>query len=96
MDSDAIKLFWVLTSIGMAGGVVYAVISVVNLVTRRLEGGSPAGIEPEELDELRARSEQVEVLEQRVAELETRVDFAERLLTAPQREASPGQHQNPV
>lgn len=90
MDSDAIKLFWVLTSIGMAGGVVYAVIAVVNVVTRRLEGAPPSGIEPEELDELRARAEQVEVLEQRVNDLETRLDFAERLLTASTRESTRG------
>jgi hypothetical protein len=89
MDSDAIKLFWVLTSIGLSGGVVYAVIAVVNVVTRKLEGARTPGIEPEELDELRARAEQVEVLEQRVNELETRLDFAERVLTAP-RESTRG------
>ena len=64
---------------------VYAVIAVVNVVTRKLEGGRVPGIEPEELDDLRARAEQVEVLEQRVNDLETRLDFAERMLTAPTR-----------
>ena len=90
MDSDAIKLFWVLTSIGLSGGLVYAVIAVVNVVTRKLEGARAPGIEPEELDELRARAEQVEVLEQRVNDLETRLDFAERLITAPTRESTRG------
>jgi uncharacterized protein YlxW (UPF0749 family) len=84
MDPEALKLFWILTAIGLSGGVVYTVVAVVNLVTRKLEGRPAA--DPEELEELRARAEQVEYLEQRVAELETRVDFAERLLTAPTRE----------
>ena len=89
MDPEAIKLFWILTAVGSAGAVVYAVVAIVNLVTRKLEGAPAAGVE--ELEELRARADQVEYLEQRVAELETRVDFAERLLTTPQREAAPGQ-----
>ena len=86
MDPEALKLFWILTAIGLSGGVIYTVIAVVNLVTRKLEGRPT--LDPEGLEELRARSEQVEFLEQRIAELETRVDFAERLLTAPNREPS--------
>ena len=85
MDPEALKLFWILTAIGLSGGVIYTVIAVVNVVTRKLEGRPT--VDPEELEEWRARSEQVDVLEQRVAELETRVDFAERLLTAPNRES---------
>ncbi|HEX9894299.1 MAG TPA: hypothetical protein VGA78_10270 [Gemmatimonadales bacterium] len=83
MDSDAIKLFWVLTAIGLSGGVIYTVIAIVNVVTRKLEGRTSLGLEPDDVEYLRERAEQVEVLEQRMAELETRVDFAERLLTAP-------------
>lgn len=86
MDPEALKLFWILTAIGLSGGVIYTVIAVVNVVTRKLEGRPT--VDPEELEEWRARSEQVDVLEQRVAELETRVDFAERLLTAPKGESS--------
>ena len=86
MDPDALKLFWVLTAIGLSGGVIYTVIAVVNVVTRKLEGRPT--LDPDELEEWRARSDQVEFLEQRIAELETRVDFAERLLTAPNRESS--------
>ena len=86
MDPEALKLFWVLTAIGLSGGVIYTVIAVVNIVTRKLEGRPT--VDPEELEEWRARSEQVDFLEQRIAELETRVDFAERLLTAPDRESS--------
>lgn len=86
MDPEALKLFWILTAIGLSGGVIYSVIAVVNLVVRKLEGRPT--LDPEELAEWRTRSEQMEFLEQRVAELETRVDFAERLLTAPSREPS--------
>ena len=86
MDPEALKLFWILTAIGLSGGVIYGVIAVVNVVIRKLEGRPT--LDPDELEELRARSEAVDFLEQRIAELETRVDFAERLLPAPSREPS--------
>lgn len=85
MDSDALKLFSVLTAIGLSGAMVYAAIALVGAVVRRLEG-RPAAPDHEELEFLRERAEQVEVMEQRLAELETRVDFAERLLTRPELE----------
>jgi hypothetical protein len=57
------------------------------VLVKRLEGrGAPA--EGVELDEIRARLQSLEAREARVAELEERLDFAERLLTR-EREAPP-------
>lgn len=44
--------------------------------------GGP-GLTPPELDEVKARLESVQELEQRVYELEERLEFAERLLAQP-------------
>jgi hypothetical protein len=46
---------------------------------RRMEGGGAAGLE-QELDGLRNRVDQLEQGQGRLAELEERLDFAERLL----------------
>lgn len=81
MDPEAIKLFWILTAVGSAGGIIFGIFTCVNGVVRRMTG--PAEKESEDLVYLRERVEQVEYLEQRVAELENRVEFAERLLAAP-------------
>jgi Tfp pilus assembly protein PilO len=56
---------------------------LVRALARRLEG-RPRGADPElraELDEMRARLAEVEGGQQRLAEVEERLDFAERLLT---------------
>ena len=62
----------------VAGIAAYASMSVISVVRKRLEG------EPRfpgsALDGIRARLAATEALEIRVAELEERVDFAERLL----------------
>ena len=61
---------------------------LMRAVARRLEG-KPAGPDPAvrtELDQLRHRLDEVELVHGRVLELEERVDFAERLL-AQRREA---------
>jgi hypothetical protein len=61
---------------------------LMRAVARRLEG-KPAGPDPAvrtELDQLRHRVDEIEVLHGRMLELEERVDFAERLL-AQRREA---------
>ena len=76
-------------AIGIAA--ILAVISVLKVVTTRLV---PPGYRqrswrgetlPPETEDLQARLAEVDQLKQRVAELEERVDFAERLL-ARQRE----------
>lgn len=79
---DILRLFGVFTAMGMAGAGVYAVIAVVNALTRRLERRP---IEAEEslraeLEDLRARVQESDQLGARVADLEERLDFAERLL----------------
>lgn len=55
---------------------------------RRLEGRREADPQVrEELNHLRTRLEELEATQHRVLELEERVDFAERLLTAQRRES---------
>lgn len=82
MDSDVLKFFGIMMSLGLAGAVTYCAIAVVNAVTGRIRAGTAArDVTSEELEYLRDRAEQVDVLADRVAELETRLDFAERLLT---------------
>jgi hypothetical protein len=81
MDPEAIKLFWILTAVGSAGAIIFGIFVIVNAVVRRVAG--PEEKDGEDLEYLKERVEQVEYLEQRVAELENRVEFAERLLAAP-------------
>ncbi len=54
---------------------------------RRIEGRREDPAVREELNHLRARLEELESAQHRVLELEERVDFAERLLTAQRRES---------
>ena len=65
---------------------MYASITAVNGVANRLKGRAGPEVSPEELEYLRDRADQVEGLADRVAELETRLDFAERLLARPAEE----------
>ena len=86
MDPDVLKFFQVMMTLGLVGVGVYAAVTIVNGVANRLKGRTEADINPEELEYLRDRAEQVELLAERVAELETRLDFTERLLTDPSKE----------
>ena len=53
---------------------------LVRALARRLEGrGVPTGLETE-IDELRSRLQELELSQPRMAELEERLDFTERLL----------------
>ena len=80
---DILKFFGVMLSIGVAAGGTYAVIALVSAWARRLErGGVPAAPELEaEVSRLQDRIHQLEGAEERLAELEERLDFAERMLT---------------
>lgn len=52
---------------------------IARAIARRIEGGR--GVDPGDLDAMRGELEELRVLPARVAELEERLDFAERLLT---------------
>ena len=90
MDADIVKFFGVMATLGFVGALTYGGIVVINIVAGRLQKGV-RGVSPEELEYLRDRAEQVDLLSERVAELETRLDFAERLLTSPEE-----RHDTPV
>lgn len=79
MDPD---LFVLIPLAGMATGALF-MVGLYKLLTRwmdhRHRGALPPGLE-EELRDLRGQAAELGDLPQRVAELEERVDFAERLL----------------
>ncbi|MFN8645435.1 MAG: hypothetical protein U0104_01640 [Gemmatimonadales bacterium] len=92
---DVAKILGILLAFGGAGTVSYALIRLVNVFSRRLERTSGPELQAiaAELEDLRARAAGADDLQHRVAELEERLDFAERML-ARQREpgALPGGH----
>jgi len=66
-------------------GVVF--FPLVRAIARRIEGGRPSpALSPADLDELHERLESVERLEARLQDVESRLEFSERLL-ASQRQA---------
>lgn len=83
MDSDVLKLFGVMLAITTAGSIGYVVIALANVMVKRLEGRKPAVSEQleAEMADLRARMDDAEAARSRIAELEERLDFAERMLT---------------
>jgi hypothetical protein len=89
---DGLKVFIILASIGLAGTVTYASIALVSAFADRIKGRRTPDVGSEELEYLRDRAEQVDMLADRVAELETRLDFAERLLPRP----DDARHDTPV
>ena len=88
---DAIKVFIVLAGIGLAGTMTYACLALVHAFVGRIKRAAPE-VSSDDLEYLRDRAEQVEMLAERVAELETRLDFAERLLPRPE----DARHDTPV
>ncbi len=78
---DVFPFFIVMTLVLSAAMVLILLGPVGKALARRLEGPS-AGLDRirEELEELRAHAVDSEALAARVAELEERVDFSERLL----------------
>jgi hypothetical protein len=64
--------------LGMPLGIMYVLAPLAKALGRRLEGRAPAGFA--DLEELRAEVEHLRELHPRVAELEERLDFAERAL----------------
>jgi hypothetical protein len=79
MDPDLLSFVGVMVTFATVGLGGYTAIRVINLVLGRLEAkGSP--MLTAELDELRARVEELEAERARLVELEERVDFTERVL----------------
>ena len=79
MDPDVLSFMAVMASLATVGLGGYTAIRVVNIVLRRLEGKGGSALDGE-LDELRARVEQLEAERAHLLELEERVDFTERVL----------------
>lgn len=79
---DPMEVVGVIFSSGFSLLVLYAGWLGVRWARRKLEPpGSPAGMELEMLHERLARLEETEL---RLAEVEERLDFAERMLTRPE------------
>ena len=79
----------VLITLAMVAGLAFVFYPLMRAIARRIEGR--AQLDPgihEELEQLRARVAEVDALHHRVAELEERQDFTERMLAqrgAPER-----------
>jgi Tfp pilus assembly protein PilO len=80
---------FVLITVVVVGAAAFVLYPLMRAFARRIEGRSR--LDPaihEELEQLRARAAEVDSLNHRVAELEERVDFTERMLaqrSAPER-----------
>lgn len=66
--------------LGIIGGAVAMIGPVGKALAARITRGSEQGLDPGELDEIHGRLQELEQAQARIAELEERVDFTERLL----------------
>ncbi len=80
---DILEFFGVMMSIMIAAGGGYVVIALASAWAKRLErrGGAADPVLEGEVARLRDRVPELGGAEERLAELEERLDFAERLLT---------------
>lgn len=78
---EAVKLFGVMMAIMLPVAIGGGVFVVVNHLTKGLKGRRGAA-SSQELEELRARVEELEHGQRQVHELAERVDFVERMLPA--------------
>ena len=70
-----------LIAVAFIAGCTIVLWPLMRAISRRIEGRGPASSALQaDMDQLRARIAEVDVLQHRVAELEERLDFAERLL----------------
>lgn len=78
-----------LIALGFFAATAVVLYPLVRAIARRLEGrqSSSEAAMRNEIDQLRQRVEDMEVLQHRMVELEERVDFTERLLATQRREA---------
>jgi hypothetical protein len=78
---EILMFFGVMMSLVITAATGYGLFALIGTVSKRASGRRelPA-IAPEELDDIRARLAEVDQMHGRIAELEDRLDFAERLL----------------
>lgn len=69
-----------LISISFIAGVTLVLFPLMRALARRIEGRGGAAELAQQVEDLRERVREVEVLQGRVIELEERLDFTERLL----------------
>lgn len=88
-DNDVLNFMGVMLSLVLAGGAGYGMIILLNALRQKLTGGM--SMVREELAEVKQRLEQLEALgdstqaedmDLRLAEVEERLEFAERLLSS--------------
>ena len=84
MDPDVVNFFGVMMTLLVTASGAFLTFTIITGLRRRIAvKDQPPAITPEELDDLRARLDDAEHLQDRIAELEQRLDFAERMLTRP-------------
>lgn len=93
--NEFFELFGVLSAVVAAGGIGYFLVGFIYITLRKMQlrANLPEAETEQQTKELEGRIETLESQVSRMAELEERVDFAERLL-AKQREVArlpPGQ-----
>ena len=88
-----LKFFMVMMALMTTGLVGYAGITAIDAFRRRLSRNTPPpGLDPDEVELVRAQLAETEQLRARVAELEERLDFTERMLgQSADRSIGPGQ-----
>lgn len=78
---DVAKFLGMMMALVTCGVLGYAGVTAVGVMRRRaLRGHESEGLNPDEVEMLRANLAETDHLRARVAELEERLDFAERLL----------------
>lgn len=80
MDEDIVQFFGVMMVLLSTGLIGYAGITLISAMQRRLGRLPEPGLHPDEVEAIRLQLEEAEQTRLRLAELEERVDFAERLL----------------
>ena len=83
MDSEVLKVLFMLLSVGLAGVLTFGSLTLIRAFARRIEGGrssSELSALADQVDYLRQKVEESEGDRARIVELEERLEFAERLL----------------
>ena len=92
---DVVKLFGILMAVTGAGTIAYVAVAFAGVLVKRLE--RPAGGQTEleaRVEALQARLDRLEGADLRMAELEERVDFTERILAQGREQARIGPEQD--